>query len=68
MLDEVYARCLHPQTRQCREVQLVHRPDHHDGRMINRCRFCSGVLLEMSNEEMRALREARARLQEGGAP
>ena len=63
-MDPIYARCRFRPRRECDGVQLVVRPSHLEGRLINRCPHCRGPLDELSEAERRELREAQNKLKE----
>ena len=46
-MEEVYGRCRYPREPECQAVQRVHNPEKRDGRLLNRCRFCHGPLVEV---------------------
>ena len=63
MDGELFARCAQPRKPDCQDAQLVIRPTHQDGRLLNHCRHCGGRLIELSCDELRELREARNKLE-----
>lgn len=63
-MEAIYAVCRDRLHKKCLGVQLVYRPSHVNGNLRNRCPHCRGHLIEISQTEIRELREAQNRLQD----